>query len=148
MFMNTERDAKLDALRRQLEEAEAQKAREQKEAERLIAAASRAAGGSHTRLTLALYDLLGVEPEHGTTRLVNGQRRDVTLDKDERIRSQRLYDIVAALVRNADERTLSELQSADRRGREERKPKSTKKAGPDAVAASTQTSEEAPGNAA
>lgn len=126
MFMTNECDAKLDELRRQLEEAEAQRAREEKEAERLIAAASKAAGDSHTRLSLALYDLLGVEPEHGTTRVVNGQRRDVTLDKDERIRSQRLYDIVATLVRNADKKVLEEAKAADRRGRDERKPKSSK----------------------
>ncbi|MFC0674557.1 hypothetical protein [Brachybacterium hainanense] len=123
MFTTTSRDEKIAELRRQLEAAEAEKSAQEKRERAELARVQKVAGANHSRLVLALYELLGVEPEHGTTRTVKGEVREVAVDKDETLRTQRLYDLVRGLAERADGDLLDELRLADEEGREERRPR-------------------------
>ena len=123
MFTTTNRDEKIEELRRQLEAAEAEKTAQEKREKAELARVQKVAGTNHSRLVLALYELLGVEPEHGTTRTVKGEVREVAVDKDETLRTQRLYELVSKLVQNVDGALLDELKHADEIVREERRPK-------------------------
>lgn len=116
-------DSTIEALRKQLEEAEAARQAEEKAELAAIRRAQRAAGESHTRLVLDLYDLLGVEPEHPSSRVVKGHVREVAVDRAEELRTQRLYDLIEGLAAAAPE-ALTRLKEADETGREERRPES------------------------
>lgn len=123
MFITGDHDQTIEELRRQLEAAEAAKAVQEKEEKALVRAAQRVAGESHTRLALALYELLGVEPEHPGTRTVNGRVREVAADKEEKLRTERLYGMIVELVEQAGPALLDQLRSADEAGRAARRPK-------------------------
>lgn len=122
MFTQTH-DDRIEELRKQLEEAEAARAEQERKDRARLRHAQKAAGENHTRLALALYDLLGVVPEHGTVRVVKGRRSEVAVDKDETLRTQRLYDMISKLVEGTEGSLLDDLKQADEMGREERRPK-------------------------
>ncbi|GAB3563266.1 hypothetical protein [Spelaeicoccus albus] len=126
MITKKNRTSKVEELRRQLEEAEkAERARDKAEG-LALRRAKKAAGDNHTRLALSLYDLLGVEPEQPTIRVIDGERKTVAVDKDESLRSQRLFDMVEEIVEKADPSLVERLKRADNQGRNERKPKAKK----------------------
>ncbi len=115
-------DAEIEALRAKLAAAEAEREAEAKKEQTAIAKAKKHAGDSHTRTMIALYELLGIEPEHGTTRVSRGKSVQVAADRDEKVRSQRLFTAVESLVEAADEDVLARLHRDDEEGREERRP--------------------------
>ncbi len=123
MFTTKNHDDKIEELRKQLAAAEAERLEQQRQAEKALRAAMKHAGENHSRLVLALYDLLDIEPEHGTVRIVKGRQSEVAVDKDETVRTQRCYDIIGTLVEGTDASVLNELKLTDEMGREERKPK-------------------------
>lgn len=123
MFTTGTRNDKIEELRRQLEAAEAEKAAQDRQDQARLRSAQKAAGANHTRLVLALYDMLGLECEHGTIREVKGRQYEVAVDKDETIRTRRVFDMVSALIENVDESMLGDLRIADELGREKRRPK-------------------------
>lgn len=131
MFTTKNRDTKIKELRKQLEAAEAEQKKAQKAEEQVIRRAQKAAGDNHTRLALSLYELLDVEPEHSTTRIVDGRKTTVAVDKDESLRTERLYTMVEAMLEALDPSALEKIQRADRKGRDDRRPE-TKKASPKA----------------
>lgn len=93
-----EHDAKIKALKAQLEAEEKAKAEKEKEAAAELRRSRRLAGENHSRVVLALYELLGIEPEGETIRVVKGEERVFTIDKDERVRTQKLYAAVRELI--------------------------------------------------
>lgn len=113
---------KIAELRRQLEEAEAEQKAAEREEERRISKAKRLAGANHTRTVLDLYELLGIEPEHEGVRMVNGTPRPVSTDKDERHRTQRLFEFIEGLVEEANASVLGNLHTADDESRDSRRP--------------------------
>ena len=127
MSTKNSRDERIQELRRQLEEVEAEARAEAKAEQKRIDQAKRYAGDAHTRTMLALYDLLGIEPEYPTTRRRkdkegNEVEREVAVDRDETVRSGRLLSIIEALVDNADQELLDRLAREDEEGRLARKP--------------------------
>ena len=125
--MKNSRDKKIFELRRQLEEVEAEALAEAKAEQKRIDQAKRYAGNAHTRTMLALYDLLGIEPEYPTTRRRkdkdgNEVEREVAVDRDETVRSGRLLVIIETIVASTDEDLLERLAREDEEGRLTRKP--------------------------
>lgn len=123
MITSKTRNSKIEELRKQLEAAEAEQKAEAKKEELEVRRSQRAAGSNHTKLVLSLYDLLGVEPEHPGSRVVDGKARSVAVDKDEAVRCQRLFDMVEALAEGVDTAALDRLQREDSKDRDSRKPK-------------------------
>ncbi|MFT0848861.1 hypothetical protein VR010_14070 [Actinomycetaceae bacterium L2_0104] len=127
MSIKNSRDEKILELRRQLEEVEAEARADEKAEQKRIDQAKRYAGNAHTRTMLALYDLLGIEPEYPTTRRRkdkdgNEVEREVAVDRDETVRSGRLLTIIETLVDSADQELLDRLAREDEEGRLARKP--------------------------
>src|SRR5690606_4795070 len=112
-----------EALKAKLAEAEAEKKAEEKKHRAALARVRKYAGESHARTMLELYELLGVDPEHSTTRMSRGTEVRVNVDRDETVRSRRLLTIIEGLVDAVDDDVLAELQRADREDRDSRKPK-------------------------
>lgn len=107
-------DAEIEQLQRQLEEAQKAKADEEKKEKARIAQAKKHAGESHTRAVLELYDRLSIDPEVSVSR--------VTRDRDETVRTQRLVDMLDAIIDAADPALLDSLRRADAQGVAERTP--------------------------
>lgn len=128
MINSKNRMTKVEELRKQLEEAEKEQKAQDKANVLAMRRAKKAAGDSHTRLALSLYDLLEVKPEHPTTRITDGETKSVAVDKDETLRSQRLVEMITTIIDKADPSLLNQLKRTDREGRDERKP-TVKKAG-------------------
>ena len=127
MSTKNSRDEKILELRRQLEEAEAEARAEAKAEQKRIDQAKRYAGNAHTRTMLALYELLGIEPEYPTIRRrkdKNGNEvvREVAVDRDETVRSGRLLTIIETIVASSDQELLDRLACEDEEGRLARKP--------------------------
>lgn len=127
MSTKNSRDEKILELRRQLEEVEAEARAEEKAEQKRIDQAKRYAGNAHTRTMLALYDLLGIEPEYPATRRRkdkdgNEVVREVTVDRDETVRSGRSLTYIEAIVDSANQDLLDRLAREDEEGRLARKP--------------------------
>ena len=127
MSIKNSRDEKILELRRQLEEVEAEARADEKAEQKRIDQAKRYAGNAHTRTMLALYDLLGIEPEYPTTRRRkdkdgNEVEREVAVDRDETVRSGRLLTIIETIVASSDQELLDRLACEDEEGRLARKP--------------------------
>lgn len=121
MFTTTSHDETIAALRAKLEAAEAAKEAEETSRRAAVDKAKRHAADAHVGLVLALYDLLGVDPEHPGSRITRGRLTEVAVDRSEVVRTQRLYRIVEALAA-ANTELLEQLQLEDEAGREERRP--------------------------
>lgn len=121
MFTTTSHDETIAALRAKLEAAEAAKEAEETSRRAAVDKAKRHAADAHVGLVLALYDLLGVDPEHPGSRITRGRLTEVAVDRSEVVRTQRLYRIVEALAA-ANTELLEQLQLEDEVGREERRP--------------------------
>ncbi len=121
MFTTTSHDETIAALRAKLEAAEAAKEAEESSRRAAVDRAKRHAADAHVGLVLALYDLLGVAPEHPGSRVTRGRLTEVAVDRSEVVRTRRLYRIVDALAA-ANPELLEQLQLEDEAGREERRP--------------------------
>ncbi|WP_062946856.1 hypothetical protein [Brachybacterium sp. sponge] len=121
MFTTTSHDETIAALRAKLEAAEAAKEADEASLRAAVDKAKRHAADAHVGLVLALYDLLGVDPEHPGSRITRGRLTKVAVDRSEVVRTQRLYRIVAAFAASNPE-LLEQLQLEDEAGREERRP--------------------------
>lgn len=117
-------DARLAELRQQMAREERAEQSRQVTAQRHLVQAHKEAGKSHTRVVLDLYDLLGIAPEHPRQRVIStgDEQRTVPVsaDKDEKLRTQRLYHLVEQLLQLVTEEDLKSLQEADAAGRDER----------------------------
>lgn len=132
-------DKKVAELRAQLEEAESEKQAAEKAERERIERAKKHAADSHVRAVLGLYDLLGIEPEHPHSRTVKGKVHEVTTDKTEQLRTERLVTLVEKLANEVKPEMLQRLQREDEKGRQQRRPSPKHEAGSGITASSEQT---------
>lgn len=116
-------DQRVAELKAQLEEAEKQQEAAERERRARIDKAKKHAGDSRVEAVDSLYEVLGIEPEHPHTRTVKGKVHEVTADKDEKLRTERLVAFVQKLVDEAKPGVVDRLRKEDEAEREERRPK-------------------------
>lgn len=105
------------------------KAKQRAEEARLKAMVEHA-GVSYAKLVNKLYDRLGIEPEHPSIRQTKRGPVEVSADKDEALRTQRLYEVLVAVLDAADADLIETLRLEDAETRDRHRDERTKDSGP------------------
>lgn len=126
MMKTSLREAKINDLRAELKAEEEALNVQKKRDEKALVAATKYAGGNRVRSMESIYELLGIEPEFATTRLVKGRVGTVQVDKDEARRTARAFAVIEALFHAADAELIEQLALDDLEGRESRRPKNAR----------------------